>query len=196
MRRTSALSSTGSGCHHHNDDDAHDQGLRSALCKAPGGRGRQPERALQVHSFPPIASSTSRVLILGTMPGTMSLRERQYYAHPRNQFWSIVGQLLGFDPTSPYAVRVGLVRSADLAIWDVVKSCTREGSMDSAIDASSVVPNDFAGFLTEPLQLIAVTFALRLTRALVGVFALVVDHGIATTGWGRRGILSGQRSRC
>ena len=56
----------------------------------------------RVHSFPPIASRTSRVLILGTMPGKVSLRERQYYAHPQNGFWRIIGGILGFDPASPH----------------------------------------------------------------------------------------------
>ena len=55
---------------------------------------------LHVYSFPPIASRTARVLILGTMPGRVSLRERQYYAHPQNAFWRIVGGILGFDPAS------------------------------------------------------------------------------------------------
>ena len=59
---------------------------------------------VQVHSFPPIASTTSRVLILGTMPSKVSLRARQYYAHPQNLFWRIIGGILGFDPASPYTL--------------------------------------------------------------------------------------------
>jgi TDG/mug DNA glycosylase family protein len=113
---------------------------------------------LQVHSFPPIASRTSRVLILGTMPGKVSLRERQYYAHPQNQFWRIVGEILGLDSASPYEARVASVRSASIALWDVLKSCTRKGSMDSAIEASSAVPNDIAGFLSEHPQIRRVCF--------------------------------------
>jgi TDG/mug DNA glycosylase family protein len=104
---------------------------------------------LHVHSFPPIASRASQVLILGTMPGKVSLSERQYYAHPQNAFWRIVGGILGFDPAGPYEARVASVRSAGLAIWDVLKSCMRASSLDSAIEASSVVPNDFAAFLPE-----------------------------------------------
>jgi double-stranded uracil-DNA glycosylase len=113
---------------------------------------------LRVHSFPPIASETSRVLILGTMPGGVSLRERQYYAHPQNGFWRIVGEILGFDPASPYEVRVDSVRSAGIAMWDVLKSCIRPGSMDSAIEASSVVPNDIAAFLAEHRQIRRICF--------------------------------------
>jgi TDG/mug DNA glycosylase family protein len=104
---------------------------------------------LHVYSFPPIASGTARVLILGTMPGKVSLRERQYYAHPQNLFWRIVGGILGFDPALPYEARVALVQSAGIALWDVLKSCIRPSSMDSAIDAASAVPNDFATFFAE-----------------------------------------------
>jgi double-stranded uracil-DNA glycosylase len=102
-----------------------------------------------IESFPPIASGTARVLILGTMPGRVSLRERQYYAHPQNAFWRIIGAILGFDPALPYHERVAAVQAAGIAIWDVLKACAREGSLDSAIDAASVVPNDFAAFLAE-----------------------------------------------
>jgi TDG/mug DNA glycosylase family protein len=112
----------------------------------------------RIHSFPPIASRVSRVLILGTMPGRVSLRERQYYAHPQNLFWRIIGGILGFDPASPYGTRVASVQSAGIAIWDVVQSCIRESSLDSAIDAASVVPNDFAGFLTEHPQIQRICF--------------------------------------
>jgi len=111
-----------------------------------------------VHSFPPVSSRTSRVLILGTMPGKVSLRERQYYAHPQNLFWRVVGGILGFDPASPYEARVASVQSAGIAIWDVLRSCIRPGSMDSAIEASSVVPNDIAGFLAKHPQIRRICF--------------------------------------
>jgi TDG/mug DNA glycosylase family protein len=100
-----------------------------------------------VQSFPPIESRMSRVLILGTMPGRVSLREGQYYAHPQNLFWRIVGAMVGFDPASPYEDRVLCVESAGIAIWDVLKTCTREGSLDSDIVGLSAVPNDIPAFL-------------------------------------------------
>ena len=92
------------------------------------------------------------------MPGKVSLRERQYYAHPQNVFWRILGEILGFDPASPYATRVATVQSAGIAVWDVLKSCVRKSSLDSAIDASSVTPNDFAAFLAEHPQVRRICF--------------------------------------
>jgi double-stranded uracil-DNA glycosylase len=113
---------------------------------------------VHIQSFPPIASRTARVLILGTMPGKASLREGQYYAHPQNVFWRILGEILGFDPASPYDARVASVQSADIAVWDVLKSCVRESSLDSAIEASSIVPNDLAAFLAEHPQVRRICF--------------------------------------
>ena len=113
---------------------------------------------VQIYSFPPIASGTPRVLILGTMPGKVSLRERQYYAHPQNAFWRIIGAILGFDPASPYDARITAVQSAGIAIWDVLNSCIRTSSLDSAIEASSVLPNDFAAFFAEHPQIRRVCF--------------------------------------
>jgi TDG/mug DNA glycosylase family protein len=110
------------------------------------------------HSFPPIASRGARVLVLGTMPGKVSLQECQYYAHPQNAFWRIIGGILGFDPASPYDARVASVRSTDIAIWDVLRSCIRESSLDSAIEASSAVPNDFAGFFAAHPQIRRICF--------------------------------------
>ena len=100
-----------------------------------------------VHSFPPIESPRARVLVLGTMPSITSLREKQYYAHPRNLFWKIVGELLGFETKAPYPVRTAALVSAHVALWDVLKSCTRASSLDSDIDPKTIVPNDISSFL-------------------------------------------------
>ena len=101
---------------------------------------------MRSHSFPPIASPDSTVLILGSMPGIVSLRERQYYAHPQNAFWKITGEILGFDPASAYTTRVSSLKNYRIALWDVLKSCTREGSLDSHIDETTIVTNNFRRF--------------------------------------------------
>ena len=81
------------------------------------------------------------------MPSAASLAAGQYYAHSRNLFWSIVGEIFGFDASAPYAGRAARLRAAGVAIWDVVASCVRAGSLDSAIDERSITVNPFATFL-------------------------------------------------
>ena len=98
----------------------------------------------RVQSFPPIASASSKVLILGSMPGVESLRARQYYAHPRNAFWPIMGQLFGAGPTLPYQERTTRLQSAGVALWDVLQTCVRPGSLDTSI--TDEVANDFPAF--------------------------------------------------
>jgi double-stranded uracil-DNA glycosylase len=102
---------------------------------------------MRVYSFPPISDPASRVLILGSMPGKVSLRAKQYYAHPQNAFWRIVAALLEFDAADPYELRVEALRAHGIALWDVMKSCTRESSLDSDVVESSIVPNAFPSFL-------------------------------------------------
>ncbi|MCP3984769.1 MAG: DNA-deoxyinosine glycosylase [bacterium] len=106
----------------------------------------RPSPTLKVHGFDPISDPSSTVLVLGSMPGKASLDAQQYYAHPRNHFWRIIGELLGFEPTASYRDRKSLLKSRQIAVWDVLKSCTRESSLDSDIVGSSIIPNDFPSF--------------------------------------------------
>ncbi|CAN5711278.1 DNA-deoxyinosine glycosylase [soil metagenome] len=113
------------------------------------------------------------------MPGKASLLAGQYYAHPRNCFWTIAGELFGFCSSSPYAERVSSLISHNVAVWDVLQLCTRESSLDSDIDESSIIPNDFSSFFSahRKIQLIGLngTTAARLYDRHV-VPALLEDH--------------------
>lgn len=100
-----------------------------------------------VRSFAPIADVSARLLILGSMPGIESLRTGQYYAHPRNAFWRIMGDLVGASPEMPYAARTRRLKKAGIAVWDVLAACAREGSLDAAIDRRSIIANDLVSFL-------------------------------------------------
>jgi len=80
------------------------------------------------------------------MPGRDSLAARQYYAHPHNAFWKIMAAMLGFDPRMPYRSRLKALRDARIALWDVMRSCKRAGSLDARIEAATIQPNDFRSF--------------------------------------------------
>lgn len=80
------------------------------------------------------------------MPSVMSLAAAEYYGNPRNAFWRIAGELFGFEVDEPYPRRVEALRRNGVAVWDVLHSCRRPGSLDSAVDPASMVANDFAAF--------------------------------------------------
>lgn len=101
----------------------------------------------RVHSFPPISSVFATRLILGSMPGKASLAANQYYAHPRNYFWQFMSVVLDVPFDASYEERCRALSDKGVALWDVLKMCTRTSSLDSDIVESSIIPNDFDTFL-------------------------------------------------
>lgn len=85
--------------------------------------------------FAPVVAPTTRLLILGSFPSTASLAAQGYYAHPRNQFWQVLGTLWGWPdlPTRPYAERIAALHAHGIGLWDVYTACERQGSLDAAI---------------------------------------------------------------
>ena len=100
--------------------------------------------------LPPILPRRVRVLILGSLPGAESLRRQQYYAHPANAFWFVMGHLCGFDAHAPYRQRVSALKRAGVAVWDVLAQAHRRGSADSAIDTHTERPNPIGPLLAHP----------------------------------------------
>ncbi len=100
----------------------------------------------QASGFPPVCTGSDLVLILGSFPGRSSLQKKEYYGHRTNGFWPIMGRLLGFDPRISYPERVEQLKLNRVALWDVLISCSRSGSLDSSIERGSMVVNDFEGF--------------------------------------------------
>jgi hypoxanthine-DNA glycosylase len=104
-----------------------------------------------VHGLPPIAGEGAHTLILGNMLSVMSMASGQYYGNPRNAFWRITGELYGFAADDPYEHRAAALVAHGIAVWDVLKSCRRAGSLDSAVQPDSMVPNDFGElFIAQP----------------------------------------------
>ncbi|OON91921.1 MAG: DNA-deoxyinosine glycosylase [Epulopiscium sp. Nele67-Bin002] len=94
-----------------------------------------------LESFNPIINCNSKVLIVGSMPGGMSLEMQQYYAHPQNHFWKILFNLFNEPLCLDYDAKKDLLFRHNVALWDVIKCCEREGSLDSKI--KDEVVNDF-----------------------------------------------------
>jgi hypoxanthine-DNA glycosylase len=126
--------------------------VSSSLEREPGGM------TMRVHSFDPISDAASRVLILGSMPGKASLGAGQYYAHPQNAFWKILGALFDFEPGFPYESRIASLHEHGIALWDVMESCVRKTSLDSDIEEYSIVSNPFAGFLRDHPKIHTICF--------------------------------------
>ena len=119
---------------------------------------KRDRKAPLVCSFGPIAAADARVLVLGTAPSIASLAKQQYYGHPQNAFWSIMGRLFGAGRELAYEERKRLLCARGVAVWDVFGECYRAGSLDSAIEVESETANDLAGFLEKHVSIGTVFF--------------------------------------
>lgn len=129
------------------------------------------------HGFDPIADDRTRLLILGSLPGRASLTVGQYYAHPRNAFWRLVGGVVGVDLAAlPYPERLDALGAARIGLWDVIASAERPGSLDAAIRNPEAA--DLKRLVASLPNLKAVAFnggkAARLGRAILGQTGLVL----------------------
>jgi double-stranded uracil-DNA glycosylase len=109
-------------------------------------------------SFPPILGREPRLLILGSLPGRASLAAGEYYAHPRNLFWDLLGELVGAGRDLPYARRLSVLRERGIALWDAIAEARRPGSLDASIDLAGARHNDIAALIRREPTLRAVAF--------------------------------------
>lgn len=87
----------------------------------------------KISSFPPIINEDSKILILGSVPGIKSLEKQEYYAHPQNKFWKIIFELFDENFTENYEDKINILKKNKIALWDVIDTCERKGSLDSEI---------------------------------------------------------------
>lgn len=128
-------------------------------------------------SLPPVGAADARLLILGSLPGDVSLAAQRYYAHPTNQFWRLLGGAIGEElATLDYAARLDRLAEREIALWDVVADARRSGSLDGAI--RSPRPNLLVDFVAAHPRLEAIGFNGR-TAAAIGRRALAGITGIA-----------------
>ncbi|MCP3687969.1 MAG: DNA-deoxyinosine glycosylase [Gammaproteobacteria bacterium] len=103
----------------------------------------------RVHSFEPVIGHAPRVLILGSIPSVASLKFVQYYANPRNAFWPVMAELFDIDIDCDYPNRIKQVSKLPIALWDTIKACHREGSLDSSIQKDQLEANNIPVLLEE-----------------------------------------------
>ena len=87
----------------------------------------------RISSFPPIVSNDAKILILGSVPGVKSLEMQEYYAHPQNKFWKIIFELFNENFSEDYLEKIKILKKNKIAVWDVIDSCERVGSLDTKI---------------------------------------------------------------
>jgi hypoxanthine-DNA glycosylase len=143
----------------------------------------------RLRGLPPVIARHTRLVVLGSFPGAASLAARQYYAHPRNQFWPLLSALWGIDLVAlPYRQRLAAMRERGLGLWDVYASCRREGSLDSAIEDAAL--NDLASLRRRAPALQAVAHngsesarSMRLTATLGLPVARLPSTSPANASW-------------
>ena len=127
--------------------------------------------------FPAIARNDARVLILGSLPGERSIREQQYYAHPQNAFWRIMADI--YEIEGEYDARRSQLCDKQIALWDVLRSSVRPGSMDANIRAETAQVNDFASFFASHGDIEVIAFngrkAEQLFRRFVDPLSITPD---------------------
>lgn len=125
---------------------------KPSTCKAPQGASS----ASLLHGLPAVIDHRTRLVVLGSFPGEASLQARQYYAHPRNQFWPLLSALWGVDLRAlPYPDRLQAMLDHGVGLWDVYASCQRSGSLDSAILDATLNPLDQLKVWAPQLQAVA-----------------------------------------
>lgn len=139
---------------------------------------------MQVESFAPIADSRARVLVLGSMPSLASIKAGEYYGHPRNAFWRLMAEMFGFEADLPYDERVVALQNARVAVWDVLQSCRRTGSLDSAIERASEVPNELQRLYERCPKLGAVFLNGRKAEQVWRRYILAMSRGERANGGG------------
>lgn len=106
-------------------------------------RGDTSQAPAALAGFPPVVAADTHTMVFGSFPGVASLTATQYYAHPQNQFWRLLGAVLDESlATLPYDERLVRLLAHRIGVWDVLAACERTGSLDAAIRNAS--PNDFA----------------------------------------------------
>jgi len=126
--------------------------------------------------FPPIAGSDANILILGSLPGRKSLLAGQYYAHRQNAFWHIMAEVFGVE--GDYSQRCRQLIACRVAVWDVLASSVRAGSMDVDIEFETAQANDFAVFLSKHSQIERIGFNGRKAEQLFNKLVVPEYQGI------------------
>lgn len=115
------------------------------------------------HPFPPVIYKDTKILILGSFPSIQSFEKNFYYAHPRNQFWKILESVTSY-PVNNRDQKLWLLKACKLGLWDMIKTCSRDNSLDSSLENEEV--NDIAAFLEEHPSIQKVAFTGKKSEAL------------------------------